>query len=139
MFTWFLLASLLQTGLRSISAAGRATGQKRSRFVLRGGRKSHASPIRVVVWLQKVTSINIPLPISHPQLLTTSRYHLGTLHRLRPRTSTALRVHARPPASLAGLDAVRAALRRAVLGAQLVLRAHVLCAVARLGAHHRDS
>ena len=44
----------------------------------------------------------------------------------------------RESAARARLDAERAALRRAVLGAQLVLRAHVLRDVARLGAHRRD-
>ena len=72
------------------------------------------------------------------QLLAALRHQLGTARRVDSRTATAPRVHTRASPARARVDAECAALRRAVLGAQLVLRAHVLRDVPRLDAHHRD-
>jgi len=94
-------------------AAGRVTGQKRSLFVLRGGRKSHASTYPCSRLAAKSTSVNVPLPISstathhrpaparHPPSHPSSHIHRTASSRTRtctppraprhPRSSSACR------------------------------------------------
>jgi hypothetical protein len=84
---------------------------------------------------------NISLTSYHAsisQLFTAGRNLRDTIYRLHPRTSTAPRIHTRASASRAWFNVNCTVLRRAILGAQFVLRAHVLRAFARLGAHRRD-
>ena len=80
---------------------------------------------------------NLLVPKIPPQqLLPACRHELDTLHRVHPRPPAPSATS--PARRSARVNAQRTALRRALLGTQFVLRAHVLCALRRLGAYHRD-
>jgi hypothetical protein len=73
------------------------------------------------------------------QLLTSRRRQHSTIHRLHPGAPTTSRIHLRASTSRTRFNVYCAVLRRAILGTQFFLRAHVFCAFARLGTHCRDS
>jgi hypothetical protein len=72
------------------------------------------------------------------QLLTPRRHQHDTIHRLHPCAPTTPRIYVRSSTSRTRFDVYCAVLRRAVLGTQFFLRAHVFRAFARLGTHCRD-
>ena len=78
-------------------------------------------------------------PTLIPQLLTSRRRQHSTIHRLHAGAPTTPPIHLRASTPRTRFNVYCAVLRRAILGTQFVLRAHVFRAFARLGTYCRDS
>ncbi len=124
----YLWPSSHRTDSRDTWSGGRATTAKPSDSDQRDGRTSYYY-------------LAPPLPTCLPE---TEQVHAAQRHRHAPLdpdrhlACAVAHVHARQPTAYAELDGRGAGVRRAVFGAQLVLRAHVLRALVRLGANDRD-
>lgn len=114
--------------------AGRVTGPRRLPSVQQDGRESHTS-CRLICPPDYTHCSNSTLA---SQLLTSRRHQLGTIHRLHPGAHTKPRIHLRASTSRTGFDVYYAVLRRAILGTQFFLRAHVFRSFARLDTHCRN-